>query len=1009
MKQIVTLVLLLLLAELFAVPVQFAVTIPVASAPIAGTGSEAGMVLQQDFTVPPTLNEVISDEGNLLQVSGLDTSIEPGAPLIPQYNLHLTLQGWYQIDAVTVSEGEVKQGATLDQLIPAHNRVVWDGSPQQFSRTPDPDIYTRDAAYPGNWLEFTAGYDGSVTHIYVQLYPAQWNPVTRQVHYLTRGTLWVSGSRMQTVPMPGSGVRTDAQHIYICPAGWTSVADSMADFHTNQGITTDVVDIDWISANYTAAENPSNPGYANQSNPNIQGYDFDLAKQIIAYLRDDQAHPNLEMITICGSGIDVPPSYYFFFYNDYDGWVPSDHFYASPDFDWEDNFSVNRIAVQSLSELSAYFQKAVTWNSSLSGNWIQRATVSGGMPFDTPYFVGELINNQVVCDDLFDEFEIEKYQRHTNLFSAIPFTNHMKDDDYLLNLHVCHGSGSAIYFDNNSDISASDMMGFPQKSRLPLMLSVACINAAYDTEIYPGGFSRSFGQGMLASPGAGIGYVGGTRSNGGTPEYYISNGNLVFTGHIDTYSLLYYFLEGYRSLPAPTMGQCTVYAKERYLETRPMNGNNQAAYVRLAALVDGALILPDASTQNPTTTPPSVSLNDASGTNGEGWQTKNLTYNENPVYSIMNPGDYTLEWIDIEPAENVYQFGPVSTDYTLDISPWQHQILCKVITDESKEAWHYSAVNKEEYLLRVLDGSLDDWNSSDIIATDPAGDIQQSTLDLTSLMFTTDDYTDQFYFAFPIDFDETNFGTSPVIIYFVMAFDTEPGGYRNNYIQGDLFPIPNVWCGFDNAEIDRIIHGQIIYFNQISNLDVELKVYNAATDHWDSGLLPGACINADALELGVSKSYFTGEYVKMALFSSINGGIIHDAIPANPQCPTTITYGQENAFSLDSYIDMTPLMTSSPGQIVPSVGLEVHNYPNPFNPETTIQYQLSQDGPVTIDIFNVKGQKVVRLVDEHQDAGMHSAVWNGTDQNDKTVGSGLFFCKLRSDNGSCIRKMILMK
>lgn len=1009
MKKTVTLLLLLLLAGLQAIPVQFDSTVSVTQSPISGTGTDAGVLYQEEVTLPNVLDEVLSDEGNLLQVQSLDTMLEPGAPLLPQYNLHLTLPGHYTIDAVTVSRGDVQLGTTLDQLIPAHNRVVWDGSPQQFTRIPSPAIYSQDAAYPGNWLDFTAGFDGNETHIYVQLYPAQWNPATRQVHYLSQGTLSVSGSRMHPAPIPTSGVRTDAEHIYICPSGWTAVADSMADFHTSQGVVTDVVDVDWIAANYSAAENPTSSGYANQSNPSIQGYDFDLAKKIVSYLRDEQAHPNLEMITICGAGIDVPPSYYFFFYNEYDGWIPSDHFYASPDYDWEDNFSVNRIAVQSLAEFSAYFQKVTTWDASLSGDWVQHATVSGGMPFDTPNYIGELMNNQVICDDLFDEFAIDKYQRHNNLFSSIPFTNHMKNDDYLLNLHVCHGSGSAIYFDNNTSISAGDMMNFPQKDRLPLMLSVACINAAYDTEIYPGGFSRSFGQGMLASPGAGIGYIGGSRSNGGTPAFYINNGNLVFTGHGDTYSLLYFFIEGYRTLTAPTMGQCTAYAKERFLQTRPMNGNNQAAYVRLAALVDGALILPDAPDENPTTTPPSVALDDATGTNGDGWQTKNLTYMENPSYTIVNPGDYTLEWIDIEPAENVHQFGPVSTDYTLEIDPFQHQILCKVITDESKEAWHYSVVNKEDYQLRVLDGNLDDWSDSDIIGTDPAGDIQQSSLDLTSLMFTTDEYTDKYYFALPIDFDASNFGAAPAVIYFVMAFDTEPGGYHNNYDLGDFFPIPNVWCGFENAEIDRLIYGQIIFFNQISNLDVEMRIYNAATDHWDSGLLPGASINENAMELAVSKSYFTGDYVKMALFTSINGGIIHDAIPANSQCPTTITYGQENAFSLDGYINMTPVMTDVHDVITPSAELALSNYPNPFNPTTTICYTLPADGPVVIDIFNVRGQKVARLADEQQDAGMHSMQWNGTDQEGNAVGSGIFFCKVRSGEFTNSRKMILMK
>jgi flagellar hook assembly protein FlgD len=106
---------------------------------------------------------------------------------------------------------------------------------------------------------------------------------------------------------------------------------------------------------------------------------------------------------------------------------------------------------------------------------------------------------------------------------------------------------------------------------------------------------------------------------------------------------------------------------------------------------------------------------------------------------------------------------------------------------------------------------------------------------------------------------------------------------------------------------------------------------------------------------------------------------------------------------------MTPVMTDVHDVITPSAELALSNYPNPFNPTTTICYTLPADGPVVIDIFNVRGQKVARLADEQQDAGMHSMQWNGTDQEGNAVGSGIFFCKVRSGEFTNSRKMILMK
>jgi hypothetical protein len=85
------------------------------------------------------------------------------------------------------------------------------------------------------------------------------------------------------------------------------------------------------------------------------------------------------------------------------------------------------------------------------------------------------------------------------------------------------------------------------------------------------------------------------------------------------------------------------------------------------------------------------------------------------------------------------------------------------------------------------------------------------------------------------------------------------------------------------------------------------------------------------------------------------------------------------------------------------------NYPNPFNPETSIAFDLANDGNVCIDIFNIKGQKVKALVNDRFSSGTHSVVWNGKDDNGKNVGSGIYFYNMKSGKYTSTRKMILMK
>lgn len=80
------------------------------------------------------------------------------------------------------------------------------------------------------------------------------------------------------------------------------------------------------------------------------------------------------------------------------------------------------------------------------------------------------------------------------------------------------------------------------------------------------------------------------------------------------------------------------------------------------------------------------------------------------------------------------------------------------------------------------------------------------------------------------------------------------------------------------------------------------------------------------------------------------------------------------------------------------------NYPNPFNPMTDIRYQIAERSHVTLEIYNVLGQEVARLVDEMQDAGFKSVGWDGA-----KFSSGLYFYKLTAGDFTGVRKMILLK
>ncbi|MBN2357206.1 PQQ-binding-like beta-propeller repeat protein, partial [candidate division KSB1 bacterium] len=85
------------------------------------------------------------------------------------------------------------------------------------------------------------------------------------------------------------------------------------------------------------------------------------------------------------------------------------------------------------------------------------------------------------------------------------------------------------------------------------------------------------------------------------------------------------------------------------------------------------------------------------------------------------------------------------------------------------------------------------------------------------------------------------------------------------------------------------------------------------------------------------------------------------------------------------------------------------NYPNPFNPETVISFGLPKKCHVLIDIFNVKGQRVRRLVDEQRDAGWHQVSWDGKNDTGLKIGSGVYLLYFHTEEFKQLHKMTLLR
>ncbi len=88
--------------------------------------------------------------------------------------------------------------------------------------------------------------------------------------------------------------------------------------------------------------------------------------------------------------------------------------------------------------------------------------------------------------------------------------------------------------------------------------------------------------------------------------------------------------------------------------------------------------------------------------------------------------------------------------------------------------------------------------------------------------------------------------------------------------------------------------------------------------------------------------------------------------------------------------------------------INASNYPNPFNPRTTIRFSLAKQQNVNVAIYNLKGQKVKTLLNENLSTGTHEVVWTGEDKSGRLVGSGVYFYRIAPQSGNAVVKKCIM-
>ncbi len=362
------------------------------------------------------------------------------------------------------------------------------------------------------------------------------------------------------------------------------------------------------------------------------------------------------------------------------------------------------------------------------------------------------------------------------------------------------------------------------------------------------------------------------------------------------------------------------------------------------------------------------------------------------------------------------------------------------------------------YWIQVLDANRPDnygyeWQDSNNSALEFEW-VDISTYGTDISFDGTDDYVDlDLPFPFPFYGEIKNEVSISSNGY--LTFGTDGIDYSNDEITSPINPndliavfwddlngtIGNAYYYYSPEEMSLTIqYSDFAFFNATGDLNFQVKLmYNGDIyfyyDEMDGNLYSSTIgienANAtDGLEVAYNEN-FLESYMAIKVSYNVDWvildnwqGLISQDSPEtfNLEFPTeTLESGEYNAIlrvntnAPDNMIVDIPLSlmvnttSNSNTDTSPASTVLGQNYPNPFNPETNISFNLANGGDISLAVYDVRGRKVKDLVSGYMDAGNHTLVWNGTNNQNEGVSSGIYFYKIRNGKYSRTRKMVLMK
>jgi flagellar hook capping protein FlgD len=185
------------------------------------------------------------------------------------------------------------------------------------------------------------------------------------------------------------------------------------------------------------------------------------------------------------------------------------------------------------------------------------------------------------------------------------------------------------------------------------------------------------------------------------------------------------------------------------------------------------------------------------------------------------------------------------------------------------------------------------------------------------------------------------------------------------------------------------------------------------------GLNKFDAVEVQGTAVAIAEWQSLGAYTYAAGVEKVNAGSSVVYFPADfmywytpqgfvPNTATAIAAARTDALA-EILLGFGQALGSTPTNVPTFAALQASNAPNPFNPNTEIKFSVPRSGDVAIKIFNVRGELVRTLVDGSYESGTHTATWNGTNDSNDSVASGVYFYEVRAGGSTVVNKMALVK